>query len=589
MCEKEKIALCVLLASLLILVLALPLITSATAFPAATKSHATMVDAKSPDPDKMKLVREGTVYNATSSILDVEIGNMDFDASPELVVYSKEYDPAVGQYYFQVTVVDGKTLTAQWSFQSAYELDQVMLGNIDLDEPQEVISVCKSTNTTTVRDNDGTILWAKDYGEPVVATVISDQNDDGANDLLVFSTTCYTDLFGNYWWKYFMEDVEDDTTIVSGNVYLPNTIHPYRVLAVDWNLTTPGEEIISLDTYEDEYHVVFINPSDKDDLNNMEVEKYLNLQREGWMEIDTVVSEDGYISFFDYDMNKGVYRIVALDSVAYTYWVYETSGYPRFLYFVEIDGDAEPELLACTSDKLLTFNMESGTPLETLSATYPNVLPLDLDLDGVHEYILYGEFDLITMRYDRLLNSTTLTREVDVEPASTSVNFTGWYSLDGELMLLGVEYTSSGVILAVYSLKEANPPTVSIISPSNGAEVTTCNVTVEWNGSDDTGIDHFEVRLDGGSWINVGTNTSYTFTDLSEGSHTVEVRAFDEAGNTATATVTFTVKTLAPIVAVMASLALMQQGVSPLVYVGGGAAIVIAVAVGVALWLRRRT
>ena len=137
-------------------------------------------------------------------------------------------------------------------------------------------------------------------------------------------------------------------------------------------------------------------------------------------------------------------------------------------------------------------------------------------------------------------------------------------------------------------MEEANPPTVSIISPSNGAEVTTCNVTVEWNGSDDTGIDHFEVRLDGGSWINVGTNTSYTFTDLSEGSHTVEVRAFDEAGNTATATVTFTVKTLAPIVAVMASLALMQQGVSPLVYVGGGAAMVIAVAVGVALWLRRR-
>ena len=178
---------------------------------------------------------------------------MDFDASPELVVYSKEYDPAVGQYYFQVTVVDGKTLTAQWSFQSAYELDQVMLGNIDLDEPQEVISVCKSTNTTTVRDNDGTILWAKDYGEPVVATVISDQNDDGANDLLVFSTTCYTDLFGNYWWKYFMEDVEDDTTIVSGNAYLPNTIYPYRVLAVDWNLTTPSEEIISFDMlYEDE-------------------------------------------------------------------------------------------------------------------------------------------------------------------------------------------------------------------------------------------------------------------------------------------------------------------------------------------------
>jgi len=110
-----------------------------------------MVDAKSPDPDKMKLVREGTVYNATL-ILDVEIGNIDSDANPEIVVHSWEYDSATGQCYAQVTVVDGKTLTAQWSFQSAniYGFDQVMLGNIDLDEPQEVISVCISTNTATV-------------------------------------------------------------------------------------------------------------------------------------------------------------------------------------------------------------------------------------------------------------------------------------------------------------------------------------------------------------------------------------------------------------------------------------------------------
>jgi len=116
--------------------------------------------------------------------------------------------------------------------------------------------------------------------------------------------------------------------------------------------------------------VVFTKPLDKDVLNNMEVEKCLNLQREGWTGISTVVSEDGYISFFDYDMNKDAYRIAVLDSVAYTYWVYEIAD-PQIVHFVEIDGDLEPELPACTPGGLLTFNKEGGTPLKTLSATYP--------------------------------------------------------------------------------------------------------------------------------------------------------------------------------------------------------------------------
>ncbi len=82
---------------------------------------------------------------------------------------------------------------------------------------------------------------------------------------------------------------------------------------------------------------------------------------------------------------------------------------------------------------------------------------------------------------------------------------------------------------------------VSITSPSNNTTLNTQNVTVQWQGSG--GIDHYEIQLDGSSWINVGTNTSYTFTGLSDGQHTVTVRAYDSAGNYTSASASFTIDT----------------------------------------------
>lgn len=88
------------------------------------------------------------------------------------------------------------------------------------------------------------------------------------------------------------------------------------------------------------------------------------------------------------------------------------------------------------------------------------------------------------------------------------------------------------------------PPTLWIISPSVGYKVESSKLTVTWIGSDaDSGIDHYEVKLDEGAWINVGNNTSYNFTELDDGSHTVYVKAVDKAGNSVEHSVDFTVDT----------------------------------------------
>ncbi len=92
--------------------------------------------------------------------------------------------------------------------------------------------------------------------------------------------------------------------------------------------------------------------------------------------------------------------------------------------------------------------------------------------------------------------------------------------------------------------EDTTPPTISIGYPGDGSTIATTDVTVTWSGSDSgSGIDFYEIQLDGGAWTNKGTSTSHTYTGLAETTHTVNVRAWDVAGNDATDTVTFTVDT----------------------------------------------
>lgn len=90
-----------------------------------------------------------------------------------------------------------------------------------------------------------------------------------------------------------------------------------------------------------------------------------------------------------------------------------------------------------------------------------------------------------------------------------------------------------------------------------GTPITTPNPTIDntqkWNwesARDDlSGIDYYEVSIDGGSWINIGNTTTYTTNFNTTGNHTLSVRAVDKAGNIsgeATGTVRFAIAPNAP-------------------------------------------
>ena len=78
------------------------------------------------------------------------------------------------------------------------------------------------------------------------------------------------------------------------------------------------------------------------------------------------------------------------------------------------------------------------------------------------------------------------------------------------------------------------PPVVTISRPLGNPELVNGSTTLAWTGSDDaSGIKGYNVRLDNGWAIDVGTGTSFSFPDLAPGVHYFQVLAADGAGNTA--------------------------------------------------------
>jgi len=99
-----------------------------------------------------------------------------------------------------------------------------------------------------------------------------------------------------------------------------------------------------------------------------------------------------------------------------------------------------------------------------------------------------------------------------------------------------VQYT---VDVTVDTTPPSLPPDLVRLTTSSSAEAT-----FQWGASADTsGIDYYRVRVDGGSWVDVGTATTFTTSALAVGSHTFEAQSVDVAGNaSATSQLNFSIQ-----------------------------------------------
>ncbi len=92
-----------------------------------------------------------------------------------------------------------------------------------------------------------------------------------------------------------------------------------------------------------------------------------------------------------------------------------------------------------------------------------------------------------------------------------------------------------------------NPPVdaFEIISPEEDYEVIEQNtVTIEWEGHDHLEDMNYEIRINYGDWDDIGSDTDYTFVNLDDDTHVVQVRATDSDGNRYTETRIFEISTI---------------------------------------------
>ncbi len=104
---------------------------------------------------------------------------------------------------------------------------------------------------------------------------------------------------------------------------------------------------------------------------------------------------------------------------------------------------------------------------------------------------------------------------------------------------------------SVHFTVDTTPPVLSISSPTAGAFLNTASPHVYWSATNaTTGINGYQYRIDGNAWSAIVSDTDHIFSALSQGSHTVDVRAVDNAGNSVTASVTFVVDTVNPAISI---------------------------------------
>jgi len=91
---------------------------------------------------------------------------------------------------------------------------------------------------------------------------------------------------------------------------------------------------------------------------------------------------------------------------------------------------------------------------------------------------------------------------------------------------------------------DLSPPVISHTSVANASEIRASTLNLTWSGADAiSGLDHYEIKLDKDVWINLDGQSNHTFTYLTDGRHTIIIKALDKAQNSEEITINLIVNT----------------------------------------------
>lgn len=211
-------------------------------------------------------------------------------------------------------------------------------------------------------------------------------------------------------------------------------------------------------------------------------------------------------------------------------WIYDAK-----LYGSDVDGDS-----------IYDTNIKLWLDLDAESNVNVNV-----DVYGYNGYVewkvgsttcdIYGSAptDAVNISLS-IWNNATYTFRIVIWNDDIYKEFS--YYFDEDVSLIPLE-TNNPI--------DTEPPEITILSPNNDTYTNGSGLLITWECSDNKGVDHIEIRIDDGSWINIGNVTSFEVPSLWEGSHIIYIRAVDVYGNTKTVSIRIIVDTTPPEITIL--------------------------------------
>ena len=111
-------------------------------------------------------------------------------------------------------------------------------------------------------------------------------------------------------------------------------------------------------------------------------------------------------------------------------------------------------------------------------------------------------------------------------------NYTMSLPSDGvwNITIIAVNIIGNSARDSTFVYLDRTAPSIIIITPLNGSNVSVGDNVIKWNVSDETGIRKILIKIDDGEWVDVTGESSYN-TSLSGGEHTIYIYVEDLAGN----------------------------------------------------------
>ena len=249
-------------------------------------------------------------------------------------------------------------------------------------------------------------------------------------------------------------------------------------------------------------------------------------------EYDGVTESSGYLNVADVEGSGGI-----MDGNGANWFL--SSGTRGQVGWQDSDGDGLQDIVDTFPDTIFEIYSPNPTYYQTITFTgsatenpYPNMNPKggkDVTINTIAKVewsidsSTWFEATPIDGTFDEAVEDFTF-----ITPSLTPDIYTIEARAVNSVNNVGMSY-----VLDIASIiADSFPPVISSVSLQNGSQIRSTSVRVSWVGFDElSGIDHYEVKLDDKSWIDVETNTTYTLTRLAEGTHVLQIKAFDKKGN----------------------------------------------------------